>query len=107
LKRFPILLAAMTAVPGIATELHVFSAGQAAKAQDVNDNFQRLDTAIQNRALKGDLANAQSAILSLQGTAASKSDLTALAAKEKADSATLAKSKQDALGSLADSLTGC
>ena len=63
MKRFPILLAAMTAVPGIATELHVFSAGQAAKAQEVNDNFQRLDTAIQNRATKADSATLAKATL--------------------------------------------
>lgn len=81
MKRFPILLAAMTTVSGIATELHVFSAGQPAKAQEVNDNFQRLDTAIQNRATTSTVSSIQAAVISLQAT---KVDVSVAA--KKADS---------------------
>lgn len=102
MKRFPILLAAMTTVSGIATELHVFSAGQAAKAQDVNDNFQRLDTAIQNRATKASLESTDGALKSVMSTVgtlqtgkAEKSDLDALSAKQKIDVATQAKATVD------------
>jgi hypothetical protein len=70
---------------------NTFTSGSPTKAADVNANFEALDSAIQNRAMKGDMGNAQAAILSLQASVATKSDLAALAAKEKADSATLAK----------------
>lgn len=88
MKRFPILLAAIAAVPGIATELHVFSTGQAAKAQEVNDNFQRLDTAIQNRATKAGLESTDGALKSVMATVGTlqtgKADVSVAA--KKADS---------------------
>ncbi|HQF54616.1 MAG TPA: hypothetical protein PK208_05835 [Fibrobacteria bacterium] len=111
MKRFPILLAAMTAVPGIATELHVFSAGQPAKAQEVNDNFQRLDTAIQNRATKASLESTDGALKSVMSTVgtlqigkAEKSDLDALSAKQKSDVAALAKATVDSAAKLREAM---
>lgn len=87
----------MTAVPGIATELHVFSAGQAAKAQEVNDNFQRLDTAIQNRATKAGLESTDGALKSVMATVGTlqtgKADVSTLA--QKADTGSVSK-KADA-----------
>jgi len=100
----------MTAVPGIATELHVFSAGQAAKAQEVNDNFQRLDTAIQNRATKASLESTDGALKGVQATVgalqtgkAEKSDLDALSAKQKTDSTALAKATVDSANAIRNS----
>ncbi|HOX53310.1 MAG TPA: hypothetical protein PKY05_17655, partial [Fibrobacteria bacterium] len=56
MRRF---LAVFLAVPMAArsTDLIKFESGKAALARDVNENFTRLDTAIQARATKGDLAS--------------------------------------------------
>jgi hypothetical protein len=91
MRQFPTLLVLSSTMASFAVVPNTFTSGAAAKADEVNANFTALDSAVQNRASKADMSNAQSAILSLQSSAASKTDLTALTAKQKADSATLAK----------------
>ncbi len=82
MRQFPALLA-IVATTTFAVVPHPFSSGKPAVAQDVNENFAALDTAIQNRATKADLA-----------TKADTSKTNPVSRKVDA----LASSKQDALG---------
>ena len=50
--RQPVMLSVLIPALGFSTELIQFESGKAAIARDVNENFMRLDTAIQNRAVK-------------------------------------------------------
>jgi len=94
--RAAIPFALLSSVASQATELIVFEANKPAIARDVNDNFSRLDSAIQNRATKSSLDATDGALKSVLSTVgqiqtgkASQVDVDkALAAK--ADTASLA-----------------
>ncbi|MBK9578024.1 MAG: hypothetical protein IPO40_13195 [Fibrobacteres bacterium] len=84
-----IFVALMAPMASFATDLIVFEANKPAVARDVNENFSRLDTAIQNRSTKSDLGSTdallKSALNSVSQLQASKVDQSgmdkALAAK--------------------------
>lgn len=78
---------AFSAVP------HTFSKGQAAVAQQINDNFTALDTTLQKKASQ---ATADLLAASLSGKA-DKSDLDPIRTKIKNDSLVLSKANADAL----------
>lgn len=131
MTRFHLTLLVVPAMTG-ATGLIQFEANKPAIARDVNENFTRLDTAIQNRATKPSLEATDGALKSvlatvgqLQSAKADQSGLDQLKQKQKTDSATLAggikgaltpanlsglrdtlKAKQDALGFVPLSIKG-
>ncbi|MBK8803593.1 MAG: hypothetical protein IPN71_16370 [Fibrobacteres bacterium] len=96
MTRFHLTLLVVPAMTG-ATGLIQFEANKPAIARDVNENFTRLDTAIQNRATKPSLEATDGALKSvlatvgqLQSAKADQSGLDQLKQKQKTDSATLA-----------------
>ena len=123
MRPFSFLLALISVGTVSATELHTFSSGKPVVSQDVNENFSRLDTAIQNRASKAGLDATITSISAIQTTVGTlqsgKADVSALT--KKADTVNtnpvsrrvdvLGKSKQDVLGFLpvnkaGDSISG-
>jgi hypothetical protein len=128
MRQFSTIFLLATAATVSAAVPHTFSSGKTAVAQDVNENFVAMDTAIQNRATKAELADKAAAkslndtaaairkaipVVNISGKAdsvwvagqlsarAAKVDLDALKAKQVADSGKLAAAtngKQDKLG---------
>jgi len=99
MKRRLLFLALSTSIASAAVP-HAIQSGKPAIAQDVNENFVALDTAIQNRATKSDLgAKSDSAFVAklLKG----KADTASLAGlNRKADTAAVRKSLSDSISAL-------